>query len=96
MNSANSPTVNSPDRIALAATTRMIPVPTLIVFQNSDSSIDSSTLSLTATARRSSLKRRKCLIIEPSAPATLIAWTAPNVSPSASVTRPVASRVASR
>ncbi len=66
------------------------------MFQNSDSSTDVNTLSFTAAERRASFSLRKCPTIDRSEPATLMACTDPNVSPSDSVTRLVASRDASR
>jgi hypothetical protein len=82
--------------MARAATTRMIPVPTLTVFQNTDSRIWVSVLSRTMARRRASLRRRKWEIIEVSAPATFTACTDPKVSARAPVIWAVAWRAASR
>ena len=93
---AKSPTVNCPAVMAWAAATRMIPVPMLTEFQKSDSRIWVRVLSRTRAARRVSLRLRKWAIIGASAPATLIAGTAPNISDNTPVTCPVAARAVSR
>ncbi len=65
-------------------------------FQKSDSSTWVRVLSRTRACRRVSLSRRKWAIIGSSAPATLTAATAPNISASDPVTCPVAARAVSR
>ena len=95
-NREKSPTENSSDRIFVAANSNTTPVPRCTMFHPTDRSSSLKNWSFRAALRRTSLMSRNRPMMDPSAPAALMASVVRNISPMKSLTLPAAARLARR